>query len=515
MTMKMISRLSVLLVLIVSLAACSNTSDYTRVIPADASLVVSINLKSLVAKAGLNDNEHEAAKQKILDALKIGMNAATFGQLEKVMKNPAELGIDLESPFYVFSSSSFSYPAVVGKVSNEDKLHASLDAMVKEQICQPVNKTDRYSFTTMNGSLLAFNNSTLMIVPANGTSQTEKAKEAVSHLLKQTVGNSIVKSGAFLQMEKQKSDVNFFTSMAGIPTNFLSQAFLDSLAEVELKDIALVGGLNFEKGKIALKVTYYAESKDAETLMKKRIASYGKTNGTFLKYFPASTLLFFNIGIKGEYLCNLLSENKGFQHEITAAQADRIKAFLSSLNGDFSGGLIDATMSSTPTFMLYADVKNGNALEALYKNKQSAGLAKGGDILKLGEDEYVYNAGGMNIFFGVKDKQLYATNDELCYKNRGKAADKSIKEASYASDMKGKSMFLVINVEAILELPFVKMLSGFGSQEVKTYLELVHKIAYLTVSSEGEVNEIDLQLKEKNENALKQMVDFAKQFAGM
>ncbi len=45
----------------------------------------------------------------------------------------------------------------------------------------------------------------------------------------------------------------------------------------------------------------------------------------------------------------------------------------------------------------------------------------------------------MNIFYGIKDKQMYATNDELLYKNVGKAVDKSIKDTPYASDMKGKN----------------------------------------------------------------------------
>ena len=177
MAKKTISRLSVLAVLIVFLAACSKTSEYTNVIPADASVVASINLKSLASKAGLDDKENEAAKQKVLEALKSGMNAATFQQLEKVMKNPGESGIDVESPFYVFSSSSFPYPTVVGKVNNEDNLHASLDVMAKEQICQPISEADGYSFTTMNGGLLAFNNSTVLIVNVSGTTQTEKAKQ--------------------------------------------------------------------------------------------------------------------------------------------------------------------------------------------------------------------------------------------------------------------------------------------------------------------------------------------------
>ncbi len=47
MAKKMISRLSVLAVLIVFLAACSKQTEYTNVIPADATAVASIDLKSL------------------------------------------------------------------------------------------------------------------------------------------------------------------------------------------------------------------------------------------------------------------------------------------------------------------------------------------------------------------------------------------------------------------------------------------------------------------------------------
>ena len=85
MAKKMISRLSVLAVLIVFLAACSKQTEYTNVIPADATAVASIDLKSLANKAGMNDKENEAAKQKLLEAMKSGMNAATFQQLEKVI----------------------------------------------------------------------------------------------------------------------------------------------------------------------------------------------------------------------------------------------------------------------------------------------------------------------------------------------------------------------------------------------------------------------------------------------
>lgn len=83
MAKKMISRLSVLAVLIVFLAACSKTVEYTNIIPADATVVTSINLKSLASKAGLNDKENEAAKQKVLEALKKWNERCHFPTIRK------------------------------------------------------------------------------------------------------------------------------------------------------------------------------------------------------------------------------------------------------------------------------------------------------------------------------------------------------------------------------------------------------------------------------------------------
>lgn len=174
MVKKMISRLLVSAMLIVFIAACSQKSEYTSAIPADASAVASINLKSLADKSGLKDKENEAAKQKMIEALKSGTTAATFQQLEKVLNNPKESGIDVDAPVYVFTSPSFPYASLVTKILDIDKLRISLDVMVKEQICQPVEETDGYSYAVVaNQNIFAFNETTAMLVQVNRKSQME------------------------------------------------------------------------------------------------------------------------------------------------------------------------------------------------------------------------------------------------------------------------------------------------------------------------------------------------------
>ncbi|MEG2594606.1 MAG: DUF4836 family protein, partial [Bacteroides sp.] len=145
MVKNLISRLSVLIVLIAFLAACSKKAEYTHVIPADVTAIAAFDLQSLHDKAGLNDKDNAAAKQKLIDALKSGVNAATFQQLEKIINNPSESGVDIKSPVYLFSATSFPYTTLAAKVNNQENLRASLDIMVKEQICQPIAEADGYS----------------------------------------------------------------------------------------------------------------------------------------------------------------------------------------------------------------------------------------------------------------------------------------------------------------------------------------------------------------------------------
>ena len=55
-------RLALMAVVVALVSACSEKKfEYTNVIPANASTVVSINMKSLVDKAGLNDKENKAS----------------------------------------------------------------------------------------------------------------------------------------------------------------------------------------------------------------------------------------------------------------------------------------------------------------------------------------------------------------------------------------------------------------------------------------------------------------------
>ena len=509
--------LSVLAVLIVFASSCSQkAAEYTNVIPADATEVVSINLKSLAEKAGINDKDNKEALAKLTDAMKSGMNAATFQQLEAVMKDPSKSGVDVTAPVYIFSAPAFDYTTVVAKVTNEDELRSFLEAAQKEILNGPVTEGDGYSFVQVNKqTLLAFNATTLLTVNYKSSAQLDKIKEGITALLKQTEENSINKSAAFKKMQKLSGDVNMFISPSSLLGVYAQQINFGMPKDIDLKDLKILGSLSFEKGKIDMQIENYTENPELKAVFEKQMKSTCPIENTFLKYFPKSTIALLSVGVNGEELYNVLQENEQFRNEFSITKAAEVKDLFSTFQNDFTVGLINVTMSNTPSFLAYASVKGNAPLEALYEKKAELGLRRGEDIVKLNEDEYVYKSRNINIFFGVRDKQMYATNDELLYKNICKPADPSAKDTNYAPTLKGKRSAFVINAEAVLDLPVIKMMVEYGGAEYNTYYSLGSNISYLEATGDGDKGNITLQLKDKDVNALKQIVNFVKEFAGL
>lgn len=509
--------LSVLAVLIVFVSSCSQkAAEYTNAIPADATEVVSINLKSLAEKAGIGDKDNKEALAKLTDAMKSGMNAATFQQLEAVMKDPSKSGVDVTAPVYIFSAPTFDYTTVVAKVTNEDELKSFLEVTQKEILNAPVTEGDGYSFVQVNKqALLAFNATTLLAVNYKSVAQLDKIKEGITALLKQTEENSINKSAAFKKMQKQGGDVNMFISPSGILGAYAKQINFGMPKDIDLKDTMILGSLSFEKGKIDMQIENYTENKELKAMFEKQVKSTCPIENTFLKYFPKSTVALLSMGINGEEFYNVLQENEQFRNEFSVTKAAEVKDLFSTFQNDLTVGLINVTMNNAPSFLAYASVKNNAPLQALYEKKAELGLRRGEDIVKLNEDEYVYKSRNINIFFGVRDKQMYATNDELLYKNICKPVDPSAKDTNYASTLKGKRSAFVINAEAVLDLPVIKMMVEYGGAEYNMYYSLGSNISYLEATSDGDKGNITLQLKDKDVNALKQIVNFVKEFAGL
>ena len=91
------------LLTVLCLSSCSETgqkTEYTHVIPANATEVAALDLKSIVDKAGLNTSDSRATLQKFLGLLLEGGSANLKQEAETLLKDPAERpALRIRSPY--------------------------------------------------------------------------------------------------------------------------------------------------------------------------------------------------------------------------------------------------------------------------------------------------------------------------------------------------------------------------------------------------------------------------------
>lgn len=528
-----LSRLSALAVLTVALAACKQQADYTQVIPADAAMVTSIDQKTLTEKAGLTGEENTALTQQMLDAMKNEMSATAFQQLEKIVKNPAESGIDTNAPTYIFAPSSFDMAAVVAKVADESALTATIEVLVKEQAAQPIAKEANYSYTTIGNIVLAFNQSAALLAIPYDDSKAEACKTTVSTLMGQPAANSIHQSEAFKKMSACTGDIKYLVSVEAIASVYKKMKIDFPIAK-QMKELFAYGDICFDKGEIRANLFTYTDNKETEAYMEEQWKVYKKPAEAFNKLIPANALLYTTTSIDGAKLCEqavkqyeqltqIYQSRKGSPEAVIAeasldlAKDENVQALLSSIDGDVTLSVPNVA-NNMPTIVAYAQVKDPSAIEKLYNSPLLKDI-KTGKFVELNKNEYAYQFSqgflSLNIYFGVKGNTMYITNDENTYRNFGQEVQDNINQAPYASAMKGKTAYGVVNVDAILNLPIVKMMAGMGGAKIQRIVDLLAKISYIDSSSEKQQSSCTIHLTDKETNALKQIVDTGKQLAGM
>ncbi len=508
--------LSVIILLIILITGCTKKMEYTSVIPADAYIVGSADAVALAEKSGLL-TESKSAKDKILTILQHGISPDAFKQVEKILSSPKESGLDLESRIFMFTASDFLYPAWVIKVDNNSKLTTTLDFLAKEQFATQVDKRDGYSYSIIdNTKIIAYNDNSAIITAVNNVGEMSDLIFSIAKLMKQDAANSIESVPAFKKMSKEHEDIDFMASLAAIPEIYSQQLKSSLLApDIDLKDISAIGKLNFDKGKVVLKFEYFTEDKDVQELINKQTEATKELSREYLGYFPESTIAYASVGANGKAMYSLILDNKDLRDMMPSANSKVAKEVFDAFDGDISVAITDVNMNANSSFLAYAAVDDTDILNVLYTNKDSI-LTTGQQVTKLGDNAFIFEMGNFKAYYGIKGNTMYATNDTRFLDNICKEINPSLKEADFVKDLRGKNFFLIINIGSILELPMIKMVASMGGEEYQMYYHFASMIDYFEMSNAiDNVSEMKLILKDKDTNALKQMIDFARQFIGM
>ncbi len=503
------SIVSALLVSVMLLSACSKSVEYANVIPADAAAVVSVDLKSLAQKSGMNENE--AMKQKLTDALKSGLNADALQYMERLMKNPGESGISTSDKIYLFAMEATETAGLVAKVTDMKKVKELFKLLEQEQISAPLQDigVNGYQLTFLNEKDVAcFNENTLLIVIGESVFASEDTEAAAKRMIAQTAAQSIASVEGFKIMSGRKDDIAAYVTMDVMP-NAYTDLLKDNMPEgVSLKDYQFIGTLNFEKGKIRLAV----ENVETEALEKYRKQYDGlvsKQNTEYMNYFPASSLFYMSTSLNGEKLAEVMSSTPEVRESIErmGAQFD-IESILKSIDGDIVYGMSSLSAQGVPALTCFVKVKNDALLTVV--NRSLGAMAK-----QENDGNYSVAIGmGLNACYGMKDDVFFFTMGSDA-KNVWEKKKNSL-AGEWSSKAKGTYMFAMVNVQDVLKQPMVNLMMSMGGQEAALMRTLTSQFDYVECSV-PDMNKmtLDVVMTNQDENALKQLFALGEQIAGM
>lgn len=498
--MKKISLLLYLFIVVVAMSSCKKT-EYTHAIPADATAVISVDMKSIVQKCGIGDKENESLKQHLSDALKNGLNSETSSRLQKILDKPSNSGLDLTEPIYIFKAGEFD-GATVASLCVDDKgdLNSTVEDLAKSQLCTPPEDAGDYQFTIVMGkAVLAYNRGTALLIESKG-GMSEKVRSGLDKVMKFKEEDSFCANEAFGLLKDSKGDVSFYVSTKTAPE--AKGPFANattSASPSDAKGMQFVGDMTFSDGLISMKIDRYGESKQSAGTGMKPISN------AVMTFLPQHMPIMFTMGMDGAKAYKELASDNSFGD---ALKLPLIEKLFDSIKGDLTIGY-NSFGKTEPTFLAYAQITNTQAVKSIYTTFKAQKDNDLGSLTKKSENDYIFKAADKTIYYGIIGNVMYITNDVSLV--HFKVTGGTYAQNPYSSQTKGKTMFFVFDTSEIKGQPALQKKLG-----PVVSAALAQNVVCVKGSNVGTDSwNVEMIWKDKQTNALKQIVKIVRQMAGM
>lgn len=396
-------------------SCCGGSRDYRDMLPADAFITMSMNPASLCQKSNCGDIEQSLFYPRIKEQIE-GIGSLSDDQKAyylSLLKDPSGTGIDLSRDMFYFMSmdgaSAVSMQPFIGclfplgdKAKFDDfvaRVNSMSGTAVETDGGISVVKISEQGGMT---ALLAYDDSACLF--AFSQDAYNETLKRVKDLFSQKRSESLLADKAIAEQLSGKNDINAVLSYAGMSTLMNSNPMLSSLPVMEaLKDVVMVGSMNFEKGRIVSETAFVFRNGEAEKKLMDFYSYMKPQKGNLLEYIPANSIGMISFGMNGEKLYEMVAALPGYA---MLAANPMVKQVLGAFDGDFAiafSGM--APGGSYPIASVLARVDGPAIMKTIVAN------LGGMPLQTLGEGEYLFNMGGVSAFFGVKDDLLYITTD--------------------------------------------------------------------------------------------------------
>jgi hypothetical protein len=507
--------LSLILFLTTCRGGGSSISDKHVQIPADASFVLSINLKNLSNKAKDWKEIWDKDFLKNLDTDRREFNKFAYELLHS--------GLDLEQKAYLFGKlekeSGNNYYALSFIIKNPADFEK---ALTNNEYKTSIKTSGELKYASFKEEMVVWKNNSGLVI---GYQEAEKSSEnqLLMHAQKlfalKTAESLTAKNQVFRELEIGNKDFSMwfdiarFTNLSGEVEGFKSfnKATNDLVNMLEYGTFSL----NFENGQIV---------SESITHLNKELSNKYKSilkDGIHEKIIkgipiPSPSLMFgFGLGMKGMYDIMKDDENIKNYESIANNMGLTTQEYFELFSGDFilatrNFDLLNILSNPNPEFVLAIGIANKKNLGKLIKNIQK----EANGMLDDRGDFYVIQAGDYKIFLVEKNDALYITSTES-FKN-DLTTGKNPMESKYSAIAKGNSFAMFFNFsELFKQIPEDNLDNPEGKafeQYVKPELETFDAVAGTIRNSEIKGKSV-LKLKNKSKNALAIWLNMTKKMA--
>lgn len=469
------------------LTACTDGNLYTNVIPKDASIVASVNLQQMAEKGELTGEDGKAFAEILGKSTKGELNEKEMEIFNNVLTNPKESGLDLQKNVYLFATPKIEYSGLLFAVSDVDKFAILSGLLVSQNVCEPFIEENGCHFSNVdNKTLVMYNDNVFLTVFSEKSSTPDKLREVAFSWIANSEENSYVITDEFKVMSKSKADIAIAGSLDCLPEE-QAQIFRIAMPKgIDLKDMAGVFAMNFEKGKLQVDIETIFKSDAAKELAKQQQKIYdGNLKGKFLDKFLDNSIMYLGFTCNGKEAYSVLMENEILKSQIDEAGLPfDFQKVIESLDGEIAMAL--AIGKPIPQIALYAEVDNDDIIDELDDYKKALDLVQ--------------------MKYGVEDGVLYLSN--MVKPESGK----SLEDKDWSNDSKGKLTYFTMDFSILADI--MKQLSG-SSQAQQVGLVAEYLKSMTMYNDDVTHSHIVFNATDADTNVLKQIVDFAKKTSGL
>jgi len=492
--MKTIKYLSILALTILLLASCKKTG-YENCIPADATLVVSVDMYSLSEKADLK-NSH------ISDVLDKYLGLVVFGEgLTKVkdyMEKPETIGIDFRDPIYLFKTAS-GHVGATFNVHDEDLLKEFVETLAKQDLCsKPTEKGEYYSGNLLEDIQYGFDGHKLLLLTSLD-SNASNPRQALSQLMAQKKEDSYVSTSLYEEMKgKEAQDIVVYSNF-GVLGDDIRSMFAEVIPNgVRPSDIELFGAVSFDKGVARLSASLMGSNPKVQAVLDDFDKNFHKIKGAYTDRLDADCLMWGCVGVNGDWLLNMMKKNKDIKNSLFMMErAVDIEAMIRDIDGDVAFCVPQSVLNTTHAdmfdFTMYAQLKTASFLSDVNDWKDSH-KDYGIVMTDIGKDKYQLRFNDISCVWGVSDKNLYLSN-------AAEAPTGSTLLKDYEDEIKDNVVFWIVDLQKLGLRNAVSMPEFLGFQKKIEMLK-----SFIIKAQTSHDWEIDLELSDKNSNFLESLI---------